>query len=96
MDSRRYPHRASSSRHLASRFSSLSDVLIFFFLRHQTLLECEKRQLTCSVWNSLQASRHVGDLFEDLRDGHNLISLLEVLSGEHLVSISFLSFFFFQ
>ncbi|PNF19356.1 hypothetical protein B7P43_G06718 [Cryptotermes secundus] len=31
-----------------------------------------------------QASRHVGDLFEDLRDGHNLISLLEVLSGEHL------------
>ena len=34
----------------------------------------------------LQASRHVGDLFEDLRDGHNLISLLEVLSGEHLVS----------
>jgi hypothetical protein len=28
----------------------------------------------------------VGDLFEDLRDGHNLISLLEVLSGEHLVS----------
>lgn len=24
------------------------------------------------------------DLFEDLRDGHNLISLLEVLSGEHL------------
>ncbi|XP_031845077.2 dystonin-like protein short stop isoform X41 [Nomia melanderi] len=31
-----------------------------------------------------KASRHVGDLFEDLRDGHNLISLLEVLSGEHL------------
>ncbi|OXU31138.1 hypothetical protein TSAR_002922 [Trichomalopsis sarcophagae] len=30
------------------------------------------------------ASRHVGDLFQDLRDGHNLISLLEVLSGEHL------------
>lgn len=35
-----------------------------------------------------QASRHVGDLFQDLRDGHNLISLLEVLSGEHLVSIT--------
>lgn len=35
----------------------------------------------------LQATRHVGDLFEDLRDGHNLISLLEVLSGEHLVSL---------
>jgi hypothetical protein len=34
----------------------------------------------------LQANRHVGDLFEDLRDGLNLISLLEVLSGEYLVS----------
>ncbi|KAK3929964.1 Plectin [Frankliniella fusca] len=29
-------------------------------------------------------NRHVTDLFEDLRDGHNLISLLEVLSGETL------------
>ncbi|GBP20864.1 Dystonin [Eumeta japonica] len=29
-------------------------------------------------------NRHVSDLFEDLRDGLNLISLLEVLSGEHL------------
>lgn len=35
-----------------------------------------------------QASRRVDDLFEDLRDGHNLLSLLEVLSGEHLVSVS--------
>lgn len=33
-----------------------------------------------------KASRRVDDLFEDLRDGHNLLSLLEVLSGEHLVS----------
>ncbi|XP_047520509.1 dystonin isoform X21 [Pieris napi] len=31
-----------------------------------------------------QVNRHVNDLFEDLRDGLNLISLLEVLSGEHL------------
>ncbi|GAB6022320.1 Microtubule-actin cross-linking factor 1, isoforms 1/2/3/5 [Chamberlinius hualienensis] len=31
-----------------------------------------------------KAGRHVNDLFEDLRDGHNLISLLEVLSGEQL------------
>ncbi|KAL9875799.1 dystonin-like protein short stop isoform 24-T27 [Glossina fuscipes fuscipes] len=30
------------------------------------------------------ANRRVEDLFEDLRDGHNLLSLLEVLSGEHL------------
>lgn len=34
-----------------------------------------------------QAQRHITDLYEDLRDGHNLISLLEVLSGETLVSI---------
>ncbi|XP_031629787.1 dystonin isoform X12 [Contarinia nasturtii] len=33
---------------------------------------------------SPSASRRVDDLFEDLRDGHNLLSLLEVLSGEHL------------
>lgn len=33
-----------------------------------------------------QTQRHITDLYEDLRDGHNLISLLEVLSGETLVS----------
>ena len=33
----------------------------------------------------LQLGRRVEDLFEDLRDGHNLISLLEVLSGDQLV-----------
>ena len=33
-----------------------------------------------------QAGRNVRDLFEDLRDGHNLLSLLEMLSGEILVS----------
>ncbi|GFQ91897.1 hypothetical protein TNCT_652991 [Trichonephila clavata] len=31
-----------------------------------------------------KVNRHVEDLFEDLRDGHNLISLLEVLSAELL------------
>ncbi|GBM08708.1 Plectin [Araneus ventricosus] len=31
-----------------------------------------------------KVNRHVDDLFDDLRDGHNLISLLEVLSGELL------------
>lgn len=33
---------------------------------------------------SPQAQRHISDLYEDLRDGHNLISLLEVLSGDSL------------
>lgn len=37
----------------------------------------------------------MGDLFVDLQDGHNLISLLEVLSGEHLVStVTFVADFF--
>uniref|UniRef100_S4RJQ3 Calponin-homology (CH) domain-containing protein n=1 Tax=Petromyzon marinus TaxID=7757 RepID=S4RJQ3_PETMA len=31
-----------------------------------------------------QSKRQVNDLYEDLRDGHNLISLLELLSGEML------------
>ncbi|XP_078789368.1 plectin-like isoform X45 [Oryzias latipes] len=33
----------------------------------------------------IKAQRHVTDLYEDLRDGHNLISLLEVLSGDTLL-----------
>uniref|UniRef100_A0A3Q2EA17 Plectin a n=1 Tax=Cyprinodon variegatus TaxID=28743 RepID=A0A3Q2EA17_CYPVA len=33
----------------------------------------------------VKAQRHITDLYEDLRDGHNLISLLEVLSGETLL-----------
>lgn len=36
----------------------------------------------------LQVRKHINDLYEDLRDGHNLISLLEVLSGDTLVSSS--------
>uniref|UniRef100_A0A8C7UIP2 Dystonin n=1 Tax=Oncorhynchus mykiss TaxID=8022 RepID=A0A8C7UIP2_ONCMY len=30
----------------------------------------------------LKVRKHVNDLYEDLRDGHNLISLLEVLTGQ--------------
>ncbi|RMC17469.1 hypothetical protein DUI87_06051 [Hirundo rustica rustica] len=33
---------------------------------------------------TVQVRKHVNDLYEDLRDGHNLISLLEVLSGDTL------------
>ena len=53
---------------------------------------CNKisREMTSStIFFSVQAGRNVRDLFEDLRDGHNLLSLLEVLSGEILVSIIF-------
>lgn len=42
---------------------------------------------------SVQVRKHVNDLYEDLRDGHNLISLLEVLSGDTLVSFKFLIYF---
>ncbi|XP_077965714.1 microtubule-actin cross-linking factor 1-like isoform X2 [Styela clava] len=36
----------------------------------------------------VKTRRQVDNLYEDLRDGHNLIALLEVLSGETLFSIS--------
>lgn len=56
------------------------------------LLSVGKKKLTffwvCLPSSFAQSQRHVSDLYEDLRDGHNLISLLEVLSGESLVSIS--------
>ncbi|GFT04870.1 hypothetical protein NPIL_588061 [Nephila pilipes] len=39
---------------------------------------------SCRACCAPGVNRHVDDLFEDLRDGHNLISLLEVLSGELL------------
>ncbi|XP_018121030.1 dystonin isoform X16 [Xenopus laevis] len=32
----------------------------------------------------MKVRKHVNDLYEDLRDGHNLISLVEVLSGDTL------------
>ncbi|XP_058507341.1 dystonin isoform X8 [Solea solea] len=32
----------------------------------------------------VKVRKHINDLYEDLRDGHNLISLLEVLSGDKL------------
>ncbi|XP_011865299.1 PREDICTED: dystonin isoform X20 [Vollenhovia emeryi] len=59
------------------------------FLQHWKYVKTYTCLHVCVLVNnqpccSPTASRHVGDLFEDLRDGHNLISLLEVLSGEHL------------
>ncbi|XP_014475405.1 PREDICTED: dystonin isoform X27 [Dinoponera quadriceps] len=56
-----------------------------FIEAHDERDAIQKKTFTKWVNKHLKkASRHVGDLFEDLRDGHNLISLLEVLSGEHL------------
>ncbi|KAG8200132.1 hypothetical protein JTE90_018920 [Oedothorax gibbosus] len=39
---------------------------------------------SCQACCAPRVNHHVEDLFEDLRDGNNLISLLEVLSGELL------------
>nr|XP_032817826.1 plectin-like [Petromyzon marinus] len=45
----------------------------------------QKKTFTKWVNKHLQkAKRHVDDLYVDLRDGHNLLCLLEVLSGEKL------------
>uniref|UniRef100_A0A671XBJ7 Microtubule actin crosslinking factor 1 n=1 Tax=Sparus aurata TaxID=8175 RepID=A0A671XBJ7_SPAAU len=40
-------------------------------------------QQPCQLWGNRdgRCQKHITDLYEDLRDGHNLISLLEVLSG---------------
>uniref|UniRef100_A0A4W3HHI4 Microtubule actin crosslinking factor 1 n=1 Tax=Callorhinchus milii TaxID=7868 RepID=A0A4W3HHI4_CALMI len=40
-----------------------------------------QRQHDFNVISFWQMRKHINDLYEDLRDGHNLISLLEVLSG---------------
>ena len=48
---------------------------------------CTEESLNFIATSLFQAGRNVRDLFEDLRDGHNLLSLLEVLSGEILVCV---------
>ena len=55
---------------------------IYFILIHANTFWIQKLP---SVTDYLQAGRRVVDLFEDLRDGHNLISLLEVLAQDTLV-----------
>jgi len=37
----------------------------------------------------------VGDLFVDLRNGHNLITLLEILTQEPLVSKNYTNFYMY-
>ncbi|KAG0425017.1 hypothetical protein HPB47_027792, partial [Ixodes persulcatus] len=47
----------------------------------------EPRKKTFTKWvnkHLIKASKRVDDLFVDLQDGHSLLSLLEVLSGETL------------
>ncbi|KAB1261413.1 Dystonin [Camelus dromedarius] len=78
---------------------SLMSIIIFFCKHAKFDLYCclnmmvekdtllRKVSLIQMVWFSLAkrvVRKHVNDLYEDLRDGHNLISLLEVLSGDTL------------
>ena len=50
----------------------------------------QKKTFTKWVNSHLQRlSAHVNDLYHDLQDGRKLIMLLEILSGERLVSTYF-------
>uniref|UniRef100_A0A3Q1FBQ3 Calponin-homology (CH) domain-containing protein n=1 Tax=Acanthochromis polyacanthus TaxID=80966 RepID=A0A3Q1FBQ3_9TELE len=72
-------------------------LIVVFIVKHgkmtkQSLYLCVSaderdrvQKKTFTKWvNKHLMKRHITDLYEDLRDGHNLISLLEVLSGETL------------
>uniref|UniRef100_A0A2K6M6E9 Dystonin n=1 Tax=Rhinopithecus bieti TaxID=61621 RepID=A0A2K6M6E9_RHIBE len=57
---------------------------IYFFLPDE---RDKVQKKTFTKWinqHLMKVRKHVNDLYEDLRDGHNLISLLEVLSGDTL------------
>lgn len=67
--------------------------LLVLFVQYTDLMgDCMDQQHVAYMFKRVsplfcpQTQRHITDLYEDLRDGHNLISLLEVLSGETLVS----------
>uniref|UniRef100_A0A672IF00 Dystonin n=1 Tax=Salarias fasciatus TaxID=181472 RepID=A0A672IF00_SALFA len=56
---------------------------------HQEMFNLRDRvqKKTFTKWinqHLVKVRKHINDLYEDLRDGHNLISLLEVLSGDTL------------
>ncbi|KAJ3609096.1 hypothetical protein NHX12_023623 [Muraenolepis orangiensis] len=59
--------------------------------RHRSAHERDRVQKkTFTKWvnkHLIKVRKHITDLYEDLRDGHNLISLLEVLSGVTLVKL---------
>uniref|UniRef100_A0A8C9URD2 Calponin-homology (CH) domain-containing protein n=1 Tax=Spermophilus dauricus TaxID=99837 RepID=A0A8C9URD2_SPEDA len=67
-----------------------NSVLFLLFSAHHLCSVCPRDRVqkkTFTKWvnkHLIKAQRHISDLYEDLRDGHNLISLLEVLSGDSL------------
>ncbi|XP_066228984.1 cation-independent mannose-6-phosphate receptor-like isoform X2 [Saccopteryx leptura] len=74
----------------------VSDTLLLEYLNGSACTTSDGVQTTYITRIHLACSRsslvrkHISDLYEDLRDGHNLICLLEVLSGTKLVSCSLL------
>ncbi|XP_017129682.1 dystonin isoform X34 [Drosophila elegans] len=76
------PKKAKQSSTQAQPQGGYEDALTQFKDERDAI---QKKTFTKWVNKHLKkANRRVVDLFEDLRDGHNLLSLLEVLSGEHL------------
>uniref|UniRef100_A0A670ZXL8 Microtubule actin crosslinking factor 1 n=1 Tax=Pseudonaja textilis TaxID=8673 RepID=A0A670ZXL8_PSETE len=61
---------------------------ILYWTRSRSRNERDRVQKkTFTKWvnkHLMKVRKHINDLYEDLRDGHNLISLLEVLSGVKL------------
>uniref|UniRef100_A0A2I3FXV7 Dystonin n=1 Tax=Nomascus leucogenys TaxID=61853 RepID=A0A2I3FXV7_NOMLE len=69
--------------HLFIDFTNLIFIYIFFLSDERDKVQ----KKTFTKWinqHLMKVRKHVNDLYEDLRDGHNLISLLEVLSGDTL------------
>ncbi|XP_055390515.1 dystonin isoform X43 [Condylostylus longicornis] len=81
-------HESSGYEDALTQFKGTMSIWQYFVENWDILYErdaIQKKTFTKWVNKHLKkASRRVDDLFEDLRDGHNLLSLLEVLSGEHL------------
>lgn len=76
-------------------FCILNSLLLTFCFLADEREAVQKKTFTKWVNSHLgRVTCRIGDLYTDLRDGRMLIRLLEVLSGEQLVSIGklFLSF----
>ncbi|XP_042649682.1 microtubule-actin cross-linking factor 1 isoform X20 [Tyto alba] len=72
-------------RHLSGEKRGLSACLVCRMCCIDERDRVQKKTFTKWVNKHLMKVRkHINDLYEDLRDGHNLISLLEVLSGVKL------------
>ncbi|XP_078093974.1 microtubule-actin cross-linking factor 1 isoform X16 [Mustelus asterias] len=70
---------------VAGHFLSIASVWYFYSCNPSRKDERDRVQKkTFTKWinkHLIKVRKHINDLYEDLRDGHNLISLLEVLSG---------------